>query len=144
MVNLDQSTVSANALPVQAENATWHRSVLLLAAWFEIMVGASFVLALDAQSQLLFGATTDGPGAGFARLAGIALIGLGVACLPSRFAERRRHAMRVLLVYNIAAAFLIAWIGATTDLRGVVLWPVVIVHAVLAIALAFSLRQYKP
>ena len=116
------------------------RTVLMLAAWFEILVGASFVLALNAQSQLLFGTTNAGPGACFARLAGIALIGLGIACLPARLEEPRPHAVRVLFFYNIGAAILLAWIGVTTTLWGVVLWPIVIVHAVIAIALALTLR----
>jgi hypothetical protein len=114
-------------------------TVLLIAAWIEIIVGASFVLALNAQTQLLFGTTIEGPGAAFARLAGIALIALGVACLPSRLEGTRQHPVRVLLFYNIGAAILFAWIGATTTLWGVVLWPVVILHGVLAVALALSL-----
>lgn len=152
MTKLDQSTASVNALPLSGDSrvrsssdsqgkATWQRTVLLIAAWFEILVGASFVLALNLQSQMLFGATVEGAGAGFGRLAGIALIGLGVACLPAKLEEARQRAVRVLFVYNIGAAILIAWIGATTTFSGVVLWPIVLVHAVIALALALSLRQ---
>ena len=119
--------------------ATWQRTVLLVAAWFEIIVGVSFVLALNAQSQLLFRETLEGPGAAFGRLSGLALIALGVACLPSRVEETRQ--VRVLLFYNIGASILFAWIGVTTTSWGVVLWPVVILHAVLAIVLALSLRR---
>lgn len=113
-------------------------TVLKIAAWVEIVVGASFVFVLQSQSQLLFGTPLDDAGAGFGRLSGLALIALGVACLPS-VAETSQRAVRVLLVYNIGAAILFAWIGVTTSLRGVVLWPVVIVHTVLAIALGLSL-----
>lgn len=124
-----------------SSDLTWQRTVLLIAAWFEIFVGASFVFALDAQSQLLFGVAAEGAGAGFGRLAGIALIAMGVACLPSRLEKSRRHVARLLLVYNIGAASLIAWIGLTTTFHGVVLWPIVFVHTVIALALALSLRQ---
>jgi hypothetical protein len=34
--------------------------VVRLAAWLEIIVGASFVVALEAQSHLLLGAATEG------------------------------------------------------------------------------------
>ena len=119
----------------------WQRTVLMIAAWFEIVVGVSFVLALNAQSQLLFGAIPKGPGAGFGRLAGIALIGLGVACLPSKLEGARDHAVRVLLLYNVSASLLLAWIGLATTFRGIVLWPIVIVHALIAMALALSLRS---
>ena len=119
----------------------WRRTTLMIAAWVEIMVGVSFVLAVNGQSQFVFGTTLDGAGAGFARLAGIGLIALGIACLPSDHVETNRRAVRTLLVFNIAATILFAWIGVATTFRGVMLWPVVILHALLAIALAFSLSR---
>jgi hypothetical protein len=125
----------------QSGTAAWPRLVLTIAAWVEILVGASFVLVLQSQSQLLFGTSLDDAGAGFGRVAGFALIALGVACLPSKIAVTRLHAARVLLVYNIGAAILFAWIGLTTSLAGVVLWPVVTLHTVLAIALALSFTK---
>ena len=131
MVNFDQSQ----------DKATWQRTVLMMAAWLEIIVGVSFVLALNAQSQLLFRETLEGPGAAFGRLSGLALIALGVACLPSKIEGMRQHPVRVLLFYNIGAAILFAWIGVTTTSWGIVLWPVVILHTVVAVALAVSLRR---
>jgi hypothetical protein len=147
---MNQSQVSANAIPLRAGSdvslsadkrmATWHRTALLLAAWVEIIVGASFVLAFKGQSQLVFGATVEGTGALFARLAGIGLIGLGLACLPSSVAGTQRVAVRGLFIFNVLATILFAWIGVATTFRGVVLWPVVILHAFLAIVLALVLR----
>jgi hypothetical protein len=55
----------------------------MFAAWIEIVVGASFLVALNGQTQGLFGATPDGACIPIARFAGIAPIGLGIACLPS-------------------------------------------------------------
>ena len=136
MAALNQSTITTNALP-----ASWNQTAVRMAAWIEIIVGASFILALNTQSQLIFGTTTEGSGVHFAQLAGIALIALGIACLPSNHAATRRVAVRTLLIYNIAAAIFFAWIGFATTLRGVVLWPVVILHTVLAIVLALSLRK---
>ncbi len=135
MAALNQSTITTNALPA------WNQTAVRMAAWIEIIVGASFILALNTQSQLIFGTTTEGSGVHFAQLAGIALIALGIACLPSNHAATRRVAVRTLLIYNIAAAIFFAWIGFATTLRGVVLWPVVILHTVLAIVLALSLRK---
>lgn len=134
MAALNQSTITTNALP-----ASWNQTAVRLAAWIEIIVGASFILALNAQSRLIFGTTTEGSGVHFAQLAGIALISLGIACLPSNHAGTRRVAGRTLLVYNIAATIFFAWIGVATTFRGIVLWPVVILHAVLAIVLGMSL-----
>ena len=136
MAALNQSTITTNALP-----STWNQTAVRLAAWIEIIVGASFILALNTQSHLIFGTTTEGSGVHFAQLAGIALISLGIACLPSNHAGTRRVAVRTLLIYNIAATIFFAWIALATTLRGVVLWPVVILHTVLAIVLALSLRK---
>ena len=136
MAALNQSAITTNALP-----ASWNQTAVRMAAWIEIIVGASFILALNTQSQLIFGTTTAGSGVHFAQLAGIALIALGIACLPANHAATRRVAVRTLLIYNIAAAIFFAWIGVATTLRGVVLWPVVILHTVLAIVLALSLRK---
>ena len=146
---MDQSSVTAKAFALQASDSgvslsshgakTWHQTAVRLAAWFEIVVGASFVLALNAQSQLIFGATPEGSGVHFARLAGIALISLGIACLPSKLAGTRQVA--ALLIYNIAVAIFFAWVALTTPFRGVLLWAVVTVHAVISIVLALSLRK---
>ena len=151
MSTMNQSRVSANALPLRAvdsdislgahkRTATWHRTAILLAALVEIIVGASFVLATNGQSQLVFGAPTEGTGSLFARLAGIGLIGLGLTCLPSNVAGTQRIAVRGLFIFNIAATIFFAWVGLATTFRGVVLWPVVVLHAVLAIVLALVLR----
>jgi hypothetical protein len=114
----------------------WHKTVLMIAAWFEILVGGSFFLVPEAQTQLLFGATLDGTGVLFARFSGIALIALGTACLPSKHSATNHVAVRVLLIFNIAVAIYFAWIALATTFRGVMLWPVVIMHALIAISLA--------
>ena len=133
--------IAINVSSHRTTNATWHRTTLMIAALVEIIVGISFVLATNTQSQLVFGEVPNGPGILFARLAGIGLIGLGIACLPSNVAETQRNAVRSLFIFNIAATILFAWIGLATTFRGVVLWPVVILHALLAIALGLSLKR---
>lgn len=124
----------------QSRTAPWHRISVIAAAWVEIIVGISFILATDTQSQFVFGATIDGPGELFARFAGAALIALGIACLPSNDSAIRQAA-RTLLIFNIAATIFFASVGVASTLRGVMLWPVVILHAVLAIVLGLSLGR---
>ena len=119
------------------------RTVVLIAAWIEIIVGASFLFVLNAQSQLIFGTRPEGSGAPFAQLAGIALISLGIACLPSSLTGTRQVAARSLLIYNIAATIFFAWVALATTFSGVVLWPVVMLHAILTIVLALSLREQR-
>jgi len=152
MDNLNQSPISPIAAPSQpgdsgislsspqGRKVTWHRTAVKIAAWVEIIVGASFILALNTQSQFIFGATPEGIGDTWARFAGVALIGLGIACLPSNLAGARQG-VRGLLVFNIGATIFFAWVGVATTFGGVLLWPVVILHAVISIALALSLRH---
>ena len=143
MANLNQSTVSAGAFPVSSHprtKATWHRTAVILAAWIEIIVGASFLLVPSTQSQFVFGATPEAVGVLFARFVGFALIGLGIACLPSNVAATQRGAARSLLIYNIAATIFFAWVFLATPFHGVMLCPVVILHSVISITLALSLR----
>ena len=140
MSNVNQSAVSSMSLgSYQTRKTAWHRIVLLIAAWFEIIVGASFFLAFNTQSQFLFGTTPEGiVGITFARFSGIALICLGIACLRSG-----TSGVRTLLVFNVAVTIFFAWVAVTTTFRGVLLWPVVTMHAVIAIALALSLSSAR-
>ena len=59
------------------------RFVVLGAAWFEIVVGAIFLIAPSVPCVLLFGDAPQGVAMLFARWAGIALIALGITFRPS-------------------------------------------------------------
>ena len=123
----------------EAQKTTWQRTAVMLAAWLEVIVGVSFILAVNTQSQFIFGATPEGAGVHWARFSGIALIALGIACMPSKLAGMRQ--VQALLVFNIAVTIFFAWVALATTFRGVLLWAVVILHAVVATALALSLRN---
>ena len=153
MNNLNQSAIFPKAVPIRAGNsgvdlssqrkrkANWHRTIVKMAAWLEIIVGISFFLAFSVQSQLLFGVTPEGIGVTWAQFAGIALIGLGITSLPPNQTATRQSAARGLLVFNLAATIFFAWAAMATTYRGIILLPVVILHAVVSIALAISSRQ---
>ena len=75
--------------------------------------------------ELLLGADLTGLAATVARVAGIALIGLGVACWPGP--------PRVgMLIYSASVAFYLAYVGIAGASAGILLWPAVIVHVVLS------------
>lgn len=149
MAHQNQS-VSPNAFTLPASDsgvslnsgtATWHRTAVIIAAWVEILVGVSFLLVPNAQSQMIFAITPEGIGVAWARFAGVALIALGFACLPSSRTEIHRRAVQTLFIFNIAATIFFGWFAVATTFRGVVLWPVVIAHAILAIVLAPALKH---
>ncbi len=110
------------------------RYVVMAAAWLEIVVGAICLIAFDVPCRLLFGARAEGIAMPLARFAGVALVALGIACLPSAV-ETRRGAVHGLFAFNLGVAVLLVWVGVATTLHGMLLWPAVILHAVIAGAL---------
>ena len=106
------------ALAAAAEAGTG----LLLLAWPAVVV------------RLLFAAEISGAGVIMSRLAGIALIGLGVACWPS---NDRLRAFCGMLTYSTLAMLYLIIVGLGGP-AGILLWPAVIVHAGLAFVLVWA------
>ena len=111
------------------------RFVVGAAAWLEIVVGALFLTMPDVLCLLLFGAKPEAIGIPLGRFAGIALVALGIACLPSRDAGSRRHVVLGLFAFNGGVALLFAGVGVASALHGFLLWPAVILHTIIAGAL---------
>ena len=68
-----------------------------------------------------------------ARVAGIALIALGLACWPGKKATPAALAM---LTYNVLVALYFLDLGLHGEWVGVLLWPAVVLHGILTILLA--------
>jgi hypothetical protein len=105
------------------------KSVLALAAAGEIATGVTLLLAPSLVGQWLFSTDLVGIAVTIARVTGIALIGLGVACWPGT----PRLGM---LTYSAAVALYLAYVGYSGGQSGRLLWPVVVAHFVLAALLA--------
>jgi hypothetical protein len=114
------------------------RRVLVLAAIGETATGAALLLVPSLVGQVLFGVGMAGIAATIARVTGIALIGLGVACWPGR-------PLVGMLTYSAAVTLYLAYVGFAGGLNGILLWPAVILHAVLAGLLARAwLKESAP
>jgi hypothetical protein len=109
--------------------------VVLAAAWLEIVVGIGFVVIPDLPCRLLFAASPEGLAIPLARFAGVALFGLGIACLPSKLAGSHWGAVLGLFVFNLGATIFFAWVAVATLFRGPLLWLVVFLHGFIAAAL---------
>ena len=81
--------------------------------------------------HLLLGAELTSVAVFVARVAGIALIALGVACWPG-------PPLLGMLTYSAGAALVLAYVGWAGGSGGVLLWPAVALHVVLAALLAFA------
>jgi hypothetical protein len=110
------------------------RPIVVAAAWLEIIVGACFVAIPNLPCVLLFAVRPEGIANLLARFAGFGLFALGIAGLPSPTIASR-HGIAALLVFNVSVTVLLCWIGVATSFHGVLLWPVVILHGVIAAAL---------
>lgn len=110
------------------------RSIVMTAAWLEIVGGAIFLTVPGLASQLLFTAQPEIVGITLGRCAGVGILALGIACLPKAVGSRL-GAVFGLVVYNVGIAILFAWVGVATTLTGVLLWPVAVLHAFIAAAL---------
>jgi Ca2+/Na+ antiporter len=120
------------------------RKILAFAAVVE--VGTGLVLMIDPTIvvTLLLGAEVAGAGTLLARCFGIALLALGLACWPSQQrAERGSPAFRAMLAYNVLIALYLAYVGTVGHLGGVLLWPAVGLHAVVALLLVWTGRDER-
>jgi len=100
------------------------KKVLVLAAVSEAATGVALLIVPSLVGQLLFGAELTGIAITVARVTGIALIALGVACWPGT----PRLGM---LTYSAAVTLYLAYVGFTGGFTGILLWPAVVLHAIL-------------
>lgn len=113
------------------------KQLLALAAVGEAGTGLFLVVYPPIVVWLLFGAEIAGTGIVMSRLAGIALIALGVACWPGSAAGRGpSRALRAMLCYSLLAALYLAYLGIRGEWVGSLLWPAVAIHAILTFLLA--------
>jgi hypothetical protein len=77
------------------------------------------------------------------RLAGAALLAIGVASWMARsdtLTPAQRGLLTGILIYDAAASILLAFAGAVLKMIGVLLWPAVALHAILAVWCLSCLR----
>jgi hypothetical protein len=110
------------------------KRVLAFAAVAEVATGVALLIVPSLVGKLLFGAALAGVAVAVARVTGIALIALGVACWPGP--------PRVgMLVYSAVVTLYRAWVGFAGDGGGMFLWPAVALHAILTALLTRDLRR---
>ena len=104
------------------------KKVLVLAAVTETATGVALLIVPSLVGQLLFGVELTGMAVTVARMTGIALIALGVACWPGT-------PLVGMLAYNVAVTLYLAYVGFTGGSTGILLWPAVVLHVILTASL---------
>src|SRR5208337_3643109 len=97
---------------------------LFLAAVGEAATGLALLIVPSLVAQLLFGEVLTGVGIPAARVAGVALIGLSIACWPG-------PPLAGMLTYSSAVTLYLAYVGSAGGMTGILLWPAVVLHLVL-------------
>jgi len=120
------------------------KRLLALTAIVEAGTGIGLLTAPSVLARLLLGATLDAPALTVARVAGAALLALGVACWRAHYDAQSCAARGVvggMFLYNLGAVFVLGAAGLGSRPVGVALWPVVILHAAMTVWCITSLLR---
>jgi hypothetical protein len=112
------------------------KNALTLAAVAEVATGLGLLIVPSLVGQLLLGEQFAGVAIPVARVAGIALIALGIACWPG-------PPLVGMLTYSAVVTLYLAYLGFAGGLTGVLLWPAVVVHLILTALLARDLMRMQ-
>jgi hypothetical protein len=112
--------------------------VLTVAAVLEVATGMALLIVPSLVVRLLFGEELAGVSIAVARVLGIALLALGVCCWPGS------TALCGMLTYGALVTVYLAYLGLVRGFAGILLWPAVVVHAILTLLLARAWFQSRP
>jgi len=116
--------------------------LLTLTAAIESATGLALIAVPSIVVRLLLGAEISGAGIPLGRVAGIALLSLGVACWPrGTAAGNTAPALQAMLAYNALVALYFLFLGIGGVWVGPFLWPAMALHGVMALLLANQLKR---
>ena len=108
------------------------KRALFLAAISEAATGLGLLIVPSRVGRLLLGEELTGVAIPVARVLGIALIALSVACWPGT-------PLVGMLAYSTTVTLYLAWVGLAGGMCGMFLWPAVALHVSLTVLLANGL-----
>jgi hypothetical protein len=110
------------------------RRVMTLSTAIEGATGLSLIVFPGVVGHLLLGAGLSDSGIAVARLTGIALLCLALACWPSGD-DATQSTVRALFSYNLLAALYLGYLRIAGGFVGYLLLPAFVLHALLAFLL---------
>jgi hypothetical protein len=123
------------------------RTLLIVTAFAETGTGLALLVSPALVAGLLLGGSLDAPAAlVVGRIAGAALLSVGAAAWLARDdgpSPAGRGLVTAMLLYNGTAAAVLANAAWNLRLVGVLMWPAVAFHAVLAIWCVASVRSRR-
>jgi hypothetical protein len=112
------------------------KNVLTFAAVAEAATGLGLLIVPSLVGQLLLGEQLAGVAVPVARVSGIALIALGIACWPG-------PPLLGMLTYSAMVTLYLAYLGFAGGLTGVLLWPAIMLHAILTALLTRDVARMR-
>ena len=111
-------------------------ALLLVTALAESLVGLALLIAPSLVASVLLGVPLEtSAGTVLARIAGAALVALGLVCWFAREDPNRvavRGLVKTLIFYNVASLAILLHAHFGLTLSGIGFWPAVAFHSVLA------------
>lgn len=117
------------------------RMLFNVSAGIEVLAGVGMLVAPAIAAGLLPGEGLNESGLAVTRLLGIGLISLGISTWELAGAPARNTTRIGLCTYNLGAAAFLSVIGLSGVAVGALLWPVVVLHAVIGAAMLFILLR---
>lgn len=112
------------------------KNVLTFTAVAEAATGLGLLIVPSMVGQLLLGEQLTGIAIPVARVAGIALIALGIACWPG-------PPLLGMLTYSALVTLYLSYLGFAGGFAGVLLWPAVFLHVILTALLTRNIVQLR-
>lgn len=124
-------------------------NLLTTAAVMEVGAGLGLMALPSPLTTLLLGSPLDTPVASIvARVAGVALFALGVACWLSRHDGQSRAArglVGAMVFYNAAIATVLVFAGVGLGLSSIGFWPTIVLHSVMTVwCISSLLKNHSP
>ncbi len=113
------------------------KRLLVFAAVAEVATGLALLVVPSLVGWLLLGEELAGVAIPVARVTGIALIALGFACWPG-------PPLAGMLTYGAGVTLYLGYVGLAGGFVGVLLWPAVVLHAILTGSLAWAWLRHRP
>jgi hypothetical protein len=110
---------------------------LALTAIIEVATGMALLIVPSLVGRLLFGAELTGIVIPVARVLGVALIALGVGCWPGS------NSLCGMLTYGALVTLYLLYLAIHGEWVGPLLWPAVVLHAILTVLLARAWFQSR-
>jgi hypothetical protein len=103
--------------------------LLTFTAIAEAATGVALIVVPSLVARLLLGAELSGVAVVVGRVAGVALLSLGIACWPGHDAAGKRSpALWGMLIYNSLATLIFFYLINGGQFVGPLLWPAALLH----------------